>query len=131
MGSSVPPWWRAILKNGTDYTFWSRDHKCCPIFMFDDILDSGQQLSVFGGISVHFKTIFHINFKILPLSGGDTKTTKITPICPKFLFKFDWWFFFIICNLQLIKNNQKTCPNMHFKKKFPKKHSVHIPGYLP
>ena len=43
-----------LKKNGTDYTFWSRDHKCCPIFMFDDILDSGQQLSVFSGISVHF-----------------------------------------------------------------------------
>ena len=62
--------------------------------MFDDILDSGQQLSVFSGISVHFKTIFPINLNNLAISGGDTKTTKITPMRRQFLFKFDRCYFY-------------------------------------
>ena len=30
-------------KNGIVYNFWSRDHKSGPIFMFDVVLDSGEQ----------------------------------------------------------------------------------------
>ena len=74
--------------------FWSKDHKCGPIFMFDVILDSGEQMSVFRSISLHSKTIFHINFQNLALSGGDTKIKKITPLCRKFLFKIDGWYFY-------------------------------------
>ena len=76
--------------------------------MFDVILDSGEQMSVFKNISVHFQTIFYTHLKKLARTGGDTKIKKITPLYQNYFFfrlKYDT---LIICNLQLIKNNGNT-----------------------
>ena len=42
-----------LKKNGTNYNFLSRDHKSGPIFMFNVILNSGEQKSIFRSICVH------------------------------------------------------------------------------
>ena len=68
--------------------------------------------------------------KFCPYQGGTPRLRKSLPFVQNFFLSLTDDIF-IICNLKLIKNNQKTCPNMHFKKKMPKKHSVQIPGYLP
>ena len=86
-----PPLMTGHFKNSTDYNFWSRNHKSGPIFIFDVILGSGEQKSIFRSIFVHFKTIFHTNLKKMALSGGDTKVQKTPPMCRNFLFKLDGW----------------------------------------
>ena len=114
-----PPWWRTIWKNCTDYNFWSRDHKSGPIFMFDGILGSGRQNSIFRIIFVHFNIIFHSNLTNLALSGATQKLQKSLP-CAENFFASLTDDIFIICNLKVSKNNRNTYRNMHFEKKIQK-----------
>ena len=80
----TPPDDGPLKKNGTDYNFGSRDYKCGSIFIFDGILGSGEQKSIYRSICLHFKTIFHTN-----LFFKNAKINKIPPMCRKFLFKLD------------------------------------------
>ena len=64
------------------------------------------------------------------LSGGDTKITKIPPMCQNFFLSFTNNIF-VVCDLKVIKNNRNTYHNINFDKKLPKKYSVHISGYIP
>ena len=99
--------------------------------MFDVILGSGEQKSIFISIFVHFKTIFHTNLKNMALSeGGTLRLRKDLPYA-KIFFLCLTDDILIKCNLQLIKNNRNTNYSMHFEKKLPKKDSVYISGYLP
>ena len=41
-----PPVMTRHKKNSIDYNFGARDHICGPVFIFYDILESGEQMSV-------------------------------------------------------------------------------------
>ena len=87
--------------------------------MFDVILGSDEKKPIFRCICVHFKTIFHTNFKKFALSGGTPRLIKSLP-CAENFFKSLTDDFFVICNLKVSKNNNNTYHNMHFDKKLPK-----------
>ena len=87
--------------------------------MFDGILGSGRQNSIFRIIFVHFNIIFHSNLTNLALSGATQKLKKSLP-CAENFFASLTDDIFIICNLKVSKNNRNTYRNMHFETKFQK-----------
>ena len=66
----------------------------------------------------------------MPYLGGTPRLIKSFPCAENFFFSLTDDIF-VICNLKVTKNNRNTYQNMHFHKKLPKKHLVHILGYIP
>ena len=125
-----PPLMTGHFKNGTDYNFWSRNHKYGPIFMFDVILGSGDQKSIFRSTVYILRKYFWLISKNLPHQGGTQRLIKSFPCAENIFFSLTDDIF-VICYLKVTKNNKNTYHNKHFEKKLPKKYLVPISSYVP